>query len=187
MAPVTGSLVVVSSGDSVASKTRALAAAAIELGATVGPVAGSQLIDLIDLPADALLGRRQDPAVEHAVAAASAASILVLATPVYRATFNGTLKAFLDRFPTDALARTAVVLVATAGSPTHYLSLDTGGRSVVASLGGWTVPTVVYATGGDFSDGHPSESIVATLRTALEQAVAVAGAIGAPAGAAAGE
>jgi FMN reductase len=162
-------LVVVSSGDSVVSKTRALAAAALEIGG------GGRLIDLVSLPADALLGRRQDDAVDEAVAAASESSVLVLATPIYRATYNGTLKAFLDRFPPDALAGTAVVLVATAGSPTHYLSLDTGGRSVVASLGGWTVPTVVYATGTDFDDGQPSREVLDVLRTALAQARAVAG------------
>jgi FMN reductase len=166
-----GSLVAVSSGDSATSKTRALAAAALEIGG------GGRLIDLIDLPADALLGRRQDDAVDHAVAAAASASILVLATPIYRATFNGSLKAFLDRFAADSLDRTAVVLAATAGGPTHYLSLDTGGRSAVASLGGWTVPTVVYATSADFEDGRPSAAIVGHLRTALAQGRTLADAI----------
>jgi FMN reductase len=165
------SLVVASSGDSATSKTRALAAVAIEQGG------GGQLIDLIDLPADALLGRRQDASVDSAVVAASGASVLVLATPVYRATFNGTLKAFLDRFPTGALERTAVVLMATAATPAHFLSLDTGGRAVVASLGGWTVPTVVYATGDDFTDGRPSGAVVEVVRAALDEARSVAEAI----------
>ncbi len=159
-----GSLVAVSSGDSATSKTRALAAAALEVGG------GGRLIDLIDLPADALLGRRQDDRVDEAVAVASSASVLVLATPVYRATYSGALKAFLDRFAADALAHTAVVLAATAGGPTHYLALDTGGRAVVASLGGWTVPTVVYATSADFDEGRPSDAVVDTLRSALAQA-----------------
>ena len=165
------SLVVVSSGDSPTSKTRALAAAALDLGG------GGCLIDLIDLPADGLLGRRRDDSVDDAVAAASTATVLVLATPIYRATFNGTLKAFLDRFPADALSRTAVVLAATAATPAHYLSLDTGGRSVVASLGGWTVPTVVYATGADFTGGRPSDAVVAILRTALDQATLLSSSI----------
>ena len=166
-----GTLVAVSSGDSGTSKTRALAVAALEVGG------GGHLIDLIDLPADALLGRRQDDAVDDAVAVATSASVLVLATPIYRATFNGSLKAFLDRFPADALAHTAVVLAATAGGPAHFLSLDTGGRSVVASLGGWTVPTVVYATSADFTDGQPSSAAVDALRTALAQARALGDAI----------
>ncbi len=164
-------LVVVSSGDSPTSKTRALANAAIEIGG------GGRLFDLIDLPADALLGRRKDQALDDAVTAASSAGILLLATPIYRATFNGSMKAFLDRFPTDALLRTAVVLGATAGSPTHFLSLDTGGRSAVASLGGWTVPTVVYATAADFIDGVPVPSLLDTLAIALAQARTLASAL----------
>lgn len=166
--PETADLVVVSSGDSPTSKTRALAAAALELSG------GGLLVDLIELPADALLGRTRDGAVDDAVAAASSAGILVLATPIYRATFNGTLKAFLDRFPTDALLRTAVVLAATAASPAHFLSLDTGGRAVVASLGGWTVPNVVYATGADFDGGLPGPTLLESLRVALAQARALA-------------
>jgi FMN reductase len=168
------SLVVVSSGDSVTSKTRLLASAALDIEG------GGRLVDLVSLPADALLGRRQDDSVDEVVVAASSASILVLATPIYRATYNGTLKAFLDRFPTDALSQTAVVLVATAGTPAHFLSLDTGGRSAVASLGGWTVPSVVYATGADFIDGRPSDELVEGLRKALLEAHALADALGSP-------
>jgi FMN reductase len=164
-------IVAVSSGDSVTSKTRALAAAALDLGG------GGRLIDLLDLPADALLGRRPDDAVDEAVATASAAPVLVLATPVYRATYNGALKAFLDRFPADALHRTAVVLAATAGGPGHFLSLDTGGRAVVASLGGWSVPTVVYATGADFADGRPTAGVLETLQAALDEARTLAGSL----------
>jgi FMN reductase len=157
-------LVAVSAGDSPTSKTRALARSALDIEG------GGRLLDLIELPAEGLLGRRPDPAVDEAVASASSAGILVLATPVYRATYSGALKAFLDRFPTDALVRTAVVLCATAAAPAHFLALDTGGRALVASLGGWTVPTVVYATGRDFEDNTPGAALLDVLGSALAEA-----------------
>ncbi len=157
-------LVSVSAGDSPTSKTRALARSALDIEGS------GRLLDLIELPAEGLLGRRPDPAVDAAVALASSAGILVLATPVYRATYSGALKAFLDRFPTDALARTAVVLCATAAAPTHFLALDTGGRALVASLGGWTVPTVVYATGRDFEDNTPGGALLDVMGSALAEA-----------------
>src|SRR5665213_4372502 len=47
---------------------------------------------------------------------------------------------------------------------------DTGGRAVVASLRGWTILTVVYATGADFTDGRPSAVVLETLQTALDEA-----------------
>ncbi len=171
MSVVASSLVAVSSGDSATSKTRAVAEAALEIGG------GGRLIDLVELPADALLGRSQSDAVDDAVAAASTASVLILASPIYRATYNGTIKAFLDRFGPDALGRTAVVWVGTAAAPGHFLALDTGGRAVVASLKGWTVPTVVYATGADFTDGRPSAAILEVLRTALDEAEILASAL----------
>jgi FMN reductase len=162
------SVVAVSAGDGPTSKTRALAAAGLELAG------GGTLVDLATLPADGLLGRGDDAAVAEAVAAVGAADLVLLATPVYRATYSGVLKAFLDRFATGALDGVAVVLAATAGSPHHFLSLDTGGRSVVASLGGWTVPTVVYGTSADFVDGRPGPSLSSTLAAALDEAKALA-------------
>jgi FMN reductase len=161
-------LVVVSAGESSTSKTLALATTALRVGG------GGRLIELRELPADALLGRSRDPAVDEAVAAGSAAAVLVLATPIYRATYSGSLKAFLDLFAMESLTHTAVVLMASAGSPAHFLALDTGGRAVIASLGGWTVPTVVYATPADFTDREPSDGLVEASRAALDQAWSMA-------------
>lgn len=156
-------LVGVNAGDSPSSKTRALVAAVIEERA-------GELIDLFKLDAEGLLGRREDAGVARAVEAAANAQVLVVATPVYRATYSGVLKAFFDRFPPRALAQTAVVLVATAAIPEHFLALDTGARALVASLDGWTVPAVVYATGEDFVDGGPGAEILDALRAAVDQA-----------------
>ena len=161
------SCVAVSAGETATSKTRALAVAALD---TAG---GGELVELRDLSAEGLLGRTDDREVAAAVEAAMRTPILVLASPIYRATVTGALKSFLDRFPTDGLRSTAVVLMATAASPLHYLSLDTSGRALVASLGGWTVPTVVYATGDDFEDGAPGPRVI----TSIEQAVAEARAV----------
>jgi FMN reductase len=160
-------LVAVSGADSPTSKTRALVAAIVE-------ERGGELIDLSQLSADGLLGRREDGAVAKAVESASNANVLIVATPVYRATYTGAIKAFFDRFQPRALAKTAVVLVATAIAKEHFLSLDTGGRSLVASLEGWTVPQVVYATGDDFVDGKPSDELLDSLRSAVDQAEALA-------------
>lgn len=160
-------LVAVSAGESPESKTRALVA-------TVVTERGGELIDLFSLGADGLLGRTDDPGVKTAVETASNADVLVVATPVYRATYTGALKAFFDRFAPGALARTAVVCVATAGIREHFLALDTGMRALVASLEGWTVPSVVYATGDDFSDGKPGAQVLDRLRSATDQAEAIA-------------
>jgi FMN reductase len=160
-------IVAVSAGESPRSKTLALVTPVVTEWA-------GEIIDLSQLSADGLLGRNEDPAVAIAVETAAAARVLIVATPVYRATYTGALKAFFDRFQPDALRGTTVVLVATAVIREHFLALDTGGRALVASLGGWTAPTVVYATGDDFVDGAPTPEIVDLLRSAVEEAVRIA-------------
>jgi FMN reductase len=157
-------VVAVNGSPSSTSSTSALARAALDL-------AGSgSLINVGDLDADALLLRGDHESVRDALDEIAGATTLVLATPVYRATFSGLLKLVLDQLPPDALRGVAVVLAATAGSDLHFLSLDTGGRAVVASLGGWTVPTVVYVTPGGFVDKVPTAETQATLRRALDEA-----------------
>lgn len=164
---MTERVVAVSAGESPRSKTLALVAPVVTEWA-------GEIIDLSQLSADGLLGRDEDPAVAIAVETAAAARVLIVATPVYRATYTGALKAFFDRFRPDALRGTAVVLVATAVIREHFLALATGGRALVASLGGWTAPPVVYATGDDFVDGVPTAEIVDLLRSAVEEAVRIA-------------
>jgi FMN reductase len=159
-------IVAVSGGESATSKTLKLVAAAVD-----------DVIDLSTLPADALLGRSADDAVAAAVATAAAADVLVVATPVYRATYTGAVKAFFDRFQPGALAGTVVVLVATAGIPDHFLALDTGGRALVASLDGTTAAKVVYALPADFPDGEPSSELVDRLRAAIDEAERLAKAL----------
>ncbi len=152
------------------SRTHALAAAAVE-------VAGSgRVVDLGSLPADALLGRTTDPAVDALLEDLRTEALLLLATPVYRATYTGLLKVVFDQLREGDLEGTACVLAATAATPAHFLSLDTGMRALVASLGGWSVPTVVYAVGDDVSKAGPvAPAVDQRLRRALAEAGSVTG------------
>lgn len=153
--------------------TGALAAAAVDRA----EVADHEvtLLTLADLDAAALLGRGKDPGVSAAVDAIGTADALVLVTPMYRASYSGLLKVAFDLLDAGALEGSATVLAATGGSRDHFLALDTHGRALVASLGGWTTPTSVYLTGADFVDGVPSAEVREALDRALSQAVHVAG------------
>lgn len=82
------------------------------------------VIDLCDLPADALLGRARAPAVDAALAAVAAARLVMVGTPVYRASFSGLLKVFFDLFPQDALAGKVAIAMATGAGPAHGLVVD---------------------------------------------------------------
>lgn len=120
--------------------------------------------------------RGNDPSLEQALAAVEAADRILLATPVYRATYSGLLKLLLDHLPQGGLADKAVILAATGISPAHFLSVDTGLRVVVASLSGWSVPTAVYAIPSDFDEqNRPGERLRESLAAAVAESTLVTG------------
>ena len=94
-----------------------------------------------------LLDARQ--AVDRIAAAAG----VLIAAPVYRASFPGVLKNLLDIVPVEALQGKPVGIVAMGGSPHHYLAVDTQLRQVLGWFGALVAPTGVYLTGADFRDG----------------------------------
>lgn len=144
-------------------KTRALAAEAVAQ-------AGGEVLDLATLDAEALLGRKKNAAFDRAIEQVSVAERLILVTPVYRATYSGVLKAFFDLLPQGALRGSVSLLVATGATPAHYLSLDTGLRTLVASLEGWSAPTVIYAVGADFeADGTPGAALREKISVGLAE------------------
>lgn len=93
-------------------------------------------IILRDLPAQALVtADANDPVIAEAVAALEAADGVIVATPIYKASYTGLLKTFLDLLPQFALAGKTVLPLASGGSLAHVLALDYGLRPVLQSLG----------------------------------------------------
>ncbi|MEV8532002.1 NADPH-dependent FMN reductase [Streptomyces sp. NPDC051211] len=89
-----------------------------------------------ELPAaDLLAARTGQPELRRALAAVARADGVVIATPVYKASYTGLLKSFLDLLPQDGLAGKTVLPLATGGSLAHVLTLDYALRPVLAALG----------------------------------------------------
>ena len=131
-------------------------------------------IDLATLPADGLLGRARSPQVEAALAAVACADLVIVATPIYRATYSGLLKVFFDLLPTAALAGKVALPIAAGGSPGHQLAIDHGLRPLLASLGAVVVATGVYASPDQFIDGTPDRALLERLERAVAEALALA-------------
>jgi FMN reductase len=83
----------------------------------------------------------------------AAADAVLLATPVYRATFTGVLKNLLDQTPLEALRDKPAGIVAMGATPHHYLGADWQLRAVLAWFGARTLPTSVYLESSQFSEG----------------------------------
>ncbi|MBJ7470360.1 MAG: NAD(P)H-dependent oxidoreductase [Solirubrobacteraceae bacterium] len=109
---------------------------AAELRRALGAPASD--LDEVDL---APLGSRvldyDDTTVAHEVERVLAAEVLVVASPTYKATYSGLLKAFLDRVGTGALTGSAVPVLL-GGAPNHALAVDAHFTPLLAELGAAT-------------------------------------------------
>ena len=89
-----------------------------------------------ELPAgDLLAGYRDTPALWQASDAVAQADGVIIATPVYKASYTGLLKAFLDLLPENALAGKVVLPLVTGGTIGHLLAIDYALRPVLTALG----------------------------------------------------
>lgn len=149
------------------SRSRILVENVLAQLATLGVT--TKLLDLSELPADALLGRRRDATIDDAIQQTTQAHILLLGTPVYRATYTGQLKAFLDLFPQAALRGRVTGLIATGASPLHALAIDHGLRPLVASLAGLTAAQAIYVTDAQFPDKTQVPEAISQLTLGLAQ------------------
>ncbi|WP_233872987.1 NADPH-dependent FMN reductase [Paraburkholderia adhaesiva] len=118
----------------------------------------TRLLSLSSLPGDAVI--RADvttPEIARALANIDKASVVIVGTPIYKATYSGLLKVFLDLLPQRGLDGKIVLPIATGGSEAHLLALDYALRPVLQSLGADIVLPPVYALDRDIiwnADGH---------------------------------
>lgn len=107
-------------------------------------------IDIRELPPAALMHAQSDePSVREALKLVEHAQAAIIATPLYKASYSGLLKSFLDLLPQTGLAHKPVLPFATGGSLAHLLALDYALKPVLASLGARHVLDNVFATEHD--------------------------------------
>lgn len=121
-----------------ASRT-SLAAVSAARAATRIAGGGSEphVIELAELAPRLFPG--SDPAVAEAVRRVTETDLLVVASPTYKATYTGLLKAFLDRIDTGALARVVALPLMVVGSPAHALAVEVHLRPLLVELGATVV------------------------------------------------
>ena len=82
------------------------------------------------------------------------ADLLVVASPVYRASFTGLFKHLFDFVDQYALIDTPVLLAASGGSERHSLILEHQMRPLFGFFQALTLPVGVYAHDSDFTDNR---------------------------------
>lgn len=70
----------------------------------------------------------------------ASSDVVIVASPVYKASYTGLLKAFLDRYQTNGLLGTVSIPIMVGASPAHTLSIESHLRPLLVELGS-SVPT----------------------------------------------
>lgn len=100
----------------------------------------TKVIKVRDLPPEALMYTQFDnPAIVSSVENLEQADGVVITTPVYKASYTGILKAFLDVLPQKILSGKVVWPIAVGGTLAHLLMLDYALTPVLFALGAQNV------------------------------------------------
>ena len=121
-----------------------------------------------DFPAEDLLHARFDsPKIIDLLQQIENADGLVIATPVYKASFSGALKTVLDLLPERALSHKVVLPIATGGSIAHMLAVDYALKPVLSALKAQEMLHGIFAEDSQIAYGEGSAQ--AQLAPVLEQ------------------
>ncbi len=96
--------------------------------------------------------------VEHELQRIETADLLIVASPVYRASFTGLFKHLFDFVDQYALVDTPVLLAATGGSERHALIIEHQFRPLFSFFQALTLPLGIYAHDSDFTDYRVSSA-----------------------------
>jgi FMN reductase len=144
-------IAVVTGNPKPASRTHAVALAVAETVGKALPAAETSVV--VDLAGHA--PRLFDWSAEELTrltAEVAAADIAIFASPTYKATYTGLLKAFLDRYGSNGLAGVTAVPVMTGGWPGHLLAVEVHFRPVLVELGATVPSRGLYVTEPELAD-----------------------------------
>ena len=132
------------------SRTTALVRAIL---ARFAPHAATRLVELAKVAPTLFAERPKLPRsgeADEIIQAVQTADLLVVGSPVYRASYTGALKHLFDLVDYRSLENTPVLVCATGGTPLHGLMLDHQLRPLFAFFKSLVLPTSIYALESDF-------------------------------------
>ena len=127
-----------------------------------------------DFPAEDLLHARFDsPKIIDLLQQIESADGLVIATPVYKASFSGALKTVLDLLPERALSHKVVLPIATGGSIAHMLAVDYALKPVLSALKAQEMLHGIFAEDSQiaYGEGGAQAQLVPILQQRLQESL----------------
>jgi FMN reductase len=96
------------------------------------------------------------PRLSQLTGQVASAGLIIAASPTYKATYTGMLKAFFDRYGSDGLAGSVAVPLMTGGAPLHALAVEVYLRPLLVELGATVPARGLYVTEPEFADLGPA-------------------------------
>ncbi|AFC30143.1 NADPH-dependent FMN reductase [Paenibacillus mucilaginosus 3016] len=96
-------------------------------------------------PEDLVYTKFDSPSIIEANRIVERAAGVVVATPIYKASYTGVLKAFLDLIPQKGLEGKVILPLAIGGTLAHLLAIDYALKPVLSALGARNQLQGVYA------------------------------------------
>ncbi|MDQ8735082.1 NADPH-dependent FMN reductase [Paenibacillus sp. LHD-38] len=127
------------------------------------------LITVVSLPPEDLIHARfGSPAIVEANKLVEDADAVIIASPVYKASFTGVLKTFLDLLPQKGLDGKIIAPLFIGGTIAHLLSIDYSLKPVLASMGAKIYVSGVYAVDSQINrTQEPNEAPVFEINEEL--------------------
>jgi len=136
-----------------------------EAGAT------SRLVDIADLVHSLAVRSRDEasPPLASALRAVEEADLIIVGSPVYKGSYTGLFKHFMDLVDYKALAGVPVALLAMGGSDRHALVIDHQLRPLFSFFNAHTLPTGVFVSERSFVDGGIADPAIRERLSLLMQ------------------
>jgi FMN reductase len=148
-----------------ASRTLSAAVAVADaLADATGAPAGHLVVDLAGYAASLF------DWAESGLSRIAAADLAVFASPTYKASYTGMLKAFLDRYGANGLAGKVAVPMMTGGWAGHLLAVEVHLRPVLVELGAVVPARGLYITEPEIGDPAAAAGKWASTAVPLIQA-----------------
>ena len=106
-----------------------------------------KIISVLDFAPEVLVqGQWNHPSIAEFSAEIQKAKGVIVASPVYKAAYTGSLKALLDLLPQDGLRDKPVYPIMIGGSQAHLLALDCSLKPLLSALYATTILRGAYLT-----------------------------------------
>jgi FMN reductase len=129
-------------------------------------------VSVRDFPAEDLIQAKYDsPAFTGFKEKIAEVSGIVVATPIYKASYSGSLKTLLDILPQTALRGKTILPLATGGSPAHLLAIDYAIKPLLAVLGASDIQQGVYIVDSQFAYSETGFTLEEELQKRFDESL----------------